>query len=571
MDRVVRAGRVIVVALLVAGVVAVAAAQETTDDATPVGGLTFVDEVEVTEADVIVHVTDRDGSPVHGLETADFRLLQDGIARDITAFGRSAPVPPETAPGSVPQGPASAADAADAALTSQPIHVVLYVDHEHLDPLDRNRAIAQATSFVRATVGPLVPTMVVSAHRTSYDIAQPFTTTSAEVQAALRELRVEAGGERNRATARDDLLHTMQRSATDPTGAASLDAGRAFGSVTAYAEEEAASLQFTLGSLRDVVNILAGLPGRKVIVYLSNGLPMVAGLELFYVYSSAYGDPSAVTLSSRYSQVGGYDSLAAAANAQDVSFYTLDAGGLRAATVGNTEGSGVQDIVAANLGEQNLLDPLRLLAERTGGLAVVTTNDLRAGLARIHDDLFSYYTLGYPLVTTGADRVHEVQVALPAHPELELRYRRRLVEKSRATRVQDRVLSGLLFPVADDPLGLTLTIGTAVAAGSDRFTLPITLAVPVASIALLPAGDLLVGEVTVFVAARDSAGKRSDLVRQEHHLEIPAAGYAAPSAPPFEIATRLLMEGGRATLSIGVMDAITRQASYAQSTVVIGK
>ena len=31
-----------------------------------------------------------------------------------------------------------------------------------------------------------------------------------------------------------------------------------------------------------------------------------------------------------------------------------------------------------------------------------------------------------------------------------------------------------------------------------------------------------------------------------------------------------LMEPGRATLSIGVMDAITRQASYAQTTVVIG-
>lgn len=551
---------------LVAGLVVATcvAAQPPAGDANPVGGLAFVDEVEVTETAVVVHVTDGDGTPVRDLTAADFRLLQDGLPRELTSFTVVTPTS-HAAPGT----PAAAPAAAD--LPPAPTHLVLFVDHEHLDPLDRNRAIAQASEFVRDTVGPLVPTMVVSAHASSYDVAQPFTTNPAEVQAALRAMRQEAGGGRRRATSREDLIHTLQRSAADPTGAASLDPGRAFGSVTAFAEEQVAALQFTLGSLRDVVNSLAGLPGRKVVLYLSDGLPMVAGLELFYVYSGAFNDPSAVTLATRYSQTGAFDRLAAAANAQDVAFYTLDAGGLRAAAVGNTEGSGVQDVVASNLGTQNRLDPLRLLATDTGGLAVVQTNDLRAGLGRIRDDLLSYYVLGYPLATTGADRVHEIEVELPDRPGLELRYPRRLVEKSRLTRVQDRVLSGLLVPIDDDPLHLEVAVGDPTPADGVRSTLPITLTVPVASIALLPAaGGSLAGEVTVFVAVRDSAGRRSDLVRQEHRLEIAADALDQPAPPPFEVATRLLMEPGRYTLSIGLMDSLTRQASYARTTVVIG-
>ena len=41
------------------------------------------------------------------------------------------------------------------------------------------------------------------------------------------------------------------------------------------------------------------------------------------------------------------------------------------------------------------LDSLRLLADNTDGLAVIDTNDLDGGAARIVRDLSSYYLLGY--------------------------------------------------------------------------------------------------------------------------------------------------------------------------------
>jgi hypothetical protein len=49
------------------------------------------------------------------------------------------------------------------------------------------------------------------------------------------------------------------------------------------------------------------------------------------------------------------------------------------------------------------VDALRTLAEGTGGLAVVNTNDLNAGAARIVGDLSSYYLLGYQSTNSGLD------------------------------------------------------------------------------------------------------------------------------------------------------------------------
>jgi VWFA-related protein len=60
-----------------------------------------------------------------------------------------------------------------------------------------------------------------------------------------------------------------------------------------------------------------------------------------------------------------------------------------------------------NLGDQRILeatnDDLRSLARETGGIAVVDSNDLNAGLRQIADDLQAYYVLGYYTTNTKFD------------------------------------------------------------------------------------------------------------------------------------------------------------------------
>ncbi len=118
------------------------------------------------------------------------------------------------------------------------------------------------------------------------------------------------------------------------------------------------------------------------------------------------------------------------------------------------------------MGISNLNDSLRYLADETGGMAIYNTNDVGPKLDLISQDMFTYYSLGYPLQASGSDRVHKVRVKLrddPAFENYQLRYRSRFVEKSLETRVQDAVISSLVFDVVDNPMDLEVTTGTPVA------------------------------------------------------------------------------------------------------------
>ena len=66
------------------------------------------------------------------------------------------------------------------------------------------------------------------------------------------------------------------------------------------------------------------------------------------------------------------------------------------------------------------------------------------------EDVHTYYWLGYTLGMSGGDKVHKIKVTVPSHPEYKVRYRRRYVEKSIETRVQDAVTTGLVLEVEDN-------------------------------------------------------------------------------------------------------------------------
>ena len=326
--------------------------------------------------------------------------------------------------------------------------------------------------------------------------------------------------------------------------------------------EEISSLQFSLSSLREIITTMSGLEGKKAIVYVSNGLPMVPGIDLFQAYASAYDDDSAFVEAVSYNQSRLFEELVAAANAQGVTFYTIDAGGLRAAGVASAEYTDSEDMRAAALGRQNYLDSLRFIADGTGGLAIIDTNDVRTRLDRVEQDLYTYYSIGYPLVQSGADKVHDIKVRLPAHPEYEVRYRRRMVEKSLATRVREKVVSALRVNIDDNPMDLQLTPGIAAPASTERWTLPLKVSFPVSSVMMVPEGDDYVSRLVLFVAARDSKGGQSEIVQQNHEVRVPADSIKRAQEHRFKIDVTLLMNQGRHTLSVGLLDHATRQSSY---------
>jgi hypothetical protein len=321
--------------------------------------------------------------------------------------------------------------------------------------------------------------------------------------------------------------------------------------------------------MRQVIALLAGVEGRKSIIHISSGLPMTPGYGLMHEYAAAFKDNSIMANRSIYDRTRAFQELTSAANAQEVSLYTIDAEGLNPLEGGGADSAYSRDPISASSSAKNFKDSLSFMADATGGIAIINTNDVSAGLERISEDLFSYYSLGFKLSSADADRVHRLKVEVPGHPDYDLRYRRRFVEKSRETEVQDRVFTALMVDFEDNPMGLELTDGSPEPATGSRWMVPLHVSFPLDKVALLPLGDDYVGQVVLMIGAQDVKGRSSDMQRQEHEIRVPKTDYERAVRQRFAIDLKLLLDEGQQRVAVGLMDEITRRASYDRIVVAV--
>jgi len=547
-----------------------------------IGGLAFVDRIEVTVANLVVYVTDKKGRAITGLTKEDFEIFQDGAPKEISNFKlytdevirhQLAAADDVLLPGPTPT------PVAEAPAGPIPVHLVLYIDNENLDPLDRNRVLSQTREFIRSSLHPPTQMMVV-AYQRSFEVLQDFTSDPDQVLAAMRSVRRYTGGRTERESTRRDIIDKIKKIEQENRSGTRYGQNQGSGQewnevyrlVDNYAKETANTLLFTLDSLRQIMTSLSGLPGKKGIIYVSNGLPMIPGMDLFYELSRISQNSTALNQMYDFDRSRLYQQLAASANSQDVTFYAIDASGLQMGSIGAAESSSAQDPLAASVGQHNLTDSLRYLADETGGIAIVNTNDVGPKLELVSQDMYTYYSIGYPLQASGRDKVHKVKVKLrddPAFSGYKLRYRPRFVEKSLETRVQDTVVSSLVFEVEDNPMQIEVETGTPATASEKRWLLPAHISFPIRKIALLPEGEDYVGRIVMFVAVRGTDGKQSDLVRQEHEIRVPAADYEQAQRQRWAIDTQLLLESGRYRIAFAILDPLTRQDSYKTAAVAV--
>jgi VWFA-related protein len=568
--------------LVVVAVGPIAIAQEIEKEEA-VGGLAFVDEVQVTVVNLDVFVRDREGKPVIGLSEEDFRLRQDGTERTLSHFAAytqeviseimAAREEQATAelltrpPGDDSAAGPGAEQGGSLADHVQPVHIVLYVDNENIRPFDRNRVLSQVRRFVSEVMQPHVEVMVISVQR-SPKIVQSFTDDPKAVQDALRGMTRVYGArtdlDRNRGRIVHDMQSVMESGPSEGLRADSVAARNLEEKIRYYADEISQELAYSLNSLREVLTTLAGLPGRRVLVHISSGLPAVPARDLIHWYGDLYQRTSTLPMLARFNRRPLYDSLASSANAQGVTFYTIDASGLAGAGSASAEHSRPIDPMTASINVINYQEPLLVMAEKTGGRAIVDSNDITELLEEMRDDLFTYYSLGYTLSSSGSDTVHRLEVELPGHPEYELVYRRTMVEKSLETQVQDRVVSGLILDLEDNPMGIEVTAGIQKPASAERWILPVEVAFPIGSIAMLPEAGEYVGRVVLFVANRDTKGKQSDIQRRQFEIRMPPRDYETRRGEQYVAALDLLLEAGEQRVVVGVLDPVTRQASFAR-------
>ena len=385
------------------GAAAQAASREAVDD---VEASVFRDTVRVGVVNVEVRVTDKKGNPITDLELEDFELFEDGVAVDITHFSRITGNPPGPAPdrpgGTDPNAavPTLAAHTGEAATpVADPLWLVIYVDSLALRQFERNRALEHLSAFVGDYLAEGTQVMVASFNR-SLSVLQQFTTDTVAVAAALDRIQdVPSTGARHD-SARWKILSRVDVEDT------SRDAVNV---VRPHADEVGHETNLTINTLETMIGMLAGLPGRKAILYAGGGLSRIGAGDLFYAVEHKFKDGHALYHMMNYDYSTRYEQLGEIANARGVALHMLDAAGLRGIAATSMEGDRLETVEILSAIDMdirsNLQEPLQQLADLTGGSTIRNRNDALPALQDLAADLQSYYSPGLRTHTRGRREV----------------------------------------------------------------------------------------------------------------------------------------------------------------------
>lgn len=535
----------------------------------------FGERVEVEVVEVEVRVLDRKGRPVTGLPRDRFRLLEDGRPVEIEYFAEYRDLTPARSGEPAPERP-EPSTAAEPVLTSPPVadttHLVIFIDQLHLAPGGRKRVLADLQTFLRDEVPAGVPVMIVSFDR-DVEVLQPFTTDRAAlVEALAGQDEVVAGGifhtVRHRSTRQD--LEEIYHQYEDVPGCSSV-CQCAFGEMEAairrYAGEVSNDVESTLQGLASVSAALHGVPGRKVLLLVNDGLETRPGLDLFH-YIVDLCPQFEGEVSRNYTSedlLGAIQDVTTDAATNRVVIYALEAAGLRGDAADMSVGS--RQFRPSNLTRRmrtaNLQQSLFVLADETGGEAILNANRFGEELEEVAADLGTYYSLGFTPAHGGDGKPHVLRVEVDA-PHHEVRYRKAYRDKPLETRIAEGTLASLLFGYETNPLRVTLDVGDPTPGIASGYRVLVRIRVPLSGLVLNPGADAEVGQIRLVLTARDAEGNWVPIRQQMAGVKRPRGGESGDAYRTFEVEMEL--PAGEYVLAAGVRDEVGGAISYVRET-----
>lgn len=565
----------------------------------PGSGQLFFDRVEVQVVNLEVYVTDQQGNPVTGLRREDFELYQDGKPVEITNFyaiesGRPA--------AEVAMDPAMDAEGTGAEPSPHPelsaapppeerrLHLVVYVDQLNISPSSRNRVLEGLELLLEERLTQGDPVMVVSSHP-AFEIVQSFTLDRQEVLDAVREVRDRSAS--SLFVDRRAILNQISTAAdTSDPQTFELMRRTTLSSVRQYSANAFQQLRVEVEKLRGLIGSLAGLPGRKAVLHLSDGVPARPGEDLFALWESVFitgGDGLAPgyrgreTESSSYRLTPEIQDLVEEANAHQVTFYTLEAGGqdfgvVDAATRGITStgerfGGTEVDAVA----QANTEASLQQMAGGTGGVPILNANRPWIQLERVAETFDSYYSLGYrpPEVAPGTQRgkYHRIEVKI-RRPGLTVRHREGYKEQTTGERVKDATVAALLLGRWSNPMRAYLEVGDATRKQKrkSRYQVPVEVKIPLDRVTLLPGPDSHRGLLRVRVAFQGVDGVGFGVGDElTVPIEIPETDIRRALEQVFTVRVTLTLDPGLHRVAVGVWDEVAAEASFLPYDIVVGE
>lgn len=502
-------------------------------------------KVEVNYVEINANVVDAQGNFVRTLGQDDFEILEDGKPQALTAFAMvdipiERPDPPLFSKTAIPP---------DVATNRKPFEgrvFVLVLDDLHTRFARTSRARAAARQFVERYVGA---NDVVAVVNTS-GFGKAMQDFTGDRQLAIRAIDGAMGGKADSSTQAAIQDAMMNR---DTPGMSS-NMNAAFNELHRYN-----NARNSMRTLRNLADYMAGMRGRrKAVVYFSEGL----NYNTTDVISNRYA--SDVQREIR--------EMIAAATRANVAVYSVDPRGVTSGMEDAIEISGFTADPALSpsslMNEMRLEhDSLRVVAEETGGLAVLNQNDFRTAFARILEDNSSYYVLGYYPTNDKRDgRFRKVEVRVK-DPALRVRARRGYVaplpgKKESATKaIADGQTSPDLREALDSPLpvgGLTIAAFAAPFKGAgNHVAIAMAIEVDGANLAFKQNDKgLFANNLEVALYAADvKDGKIKDGARDVLSLTLRPQTLDIARAGVFRVVRRIQVPPGRYQLRIGARES----------------
>ncbi len=523
-----RANAAIPVALALAACLGTALAAQPAAD----GG--FAESIDVDVVSLEVFVTDRSDRPVAGLGRGDFELRVDGKPVPITNFYASsgaAPAPSGApavaAAGAPPAAAPAAAPSADGAGGDQRLNLIVFVDNLNLTSEARNRALRGVTEFFRQGLRRDDRLFLASYDGYAVKLRRPPDGDAEAAVAALRDIAS--------APAIGTHVYAEEELALKNMGPTEPEVQAAITWLETITQEKQRDGRALLTTLFDFVGSVAGLPGRKVLLYLSGDLRVPAGDSMFRL-------------------------LADRANAEQVTLYGLGATeGQRAVIQDPTGRNTYLDMRGMTANPDVFSATLEAIAGPTGGLSGLDLDHPAGLLGRIRADLSTYYSLGFAPAHPGDGKRHTVQIRVPGRRGLSVRHAATYTARSRDQRFAGRVLGATVAAaaaVADNPLGVRLAVERDERAPSGRRALTVLVSFPLGGLTLLPGRGGREGRVTLLYSARDSAGRNLPVRRAILPIRVPDTRLAAARQESAGYRLQLELPPGASTLAVGVRDEL---------------
>lgn len=491
----------------------------------------FFESIDVNVVNVEVYVTDREGKRVQGLTRDDFQVLEDGKPVEITNFYAVSGGQVSQAASTEPEAAEAQAQEPAAVSEDQRLYLAIFLDNRSLLPSTRNHILKAVQEFVTR----LRPEdrILIAAYDGSVRIRQGLTNDPATLSAALQDMaKVAPGGvarnsDRRRLLAEIDAAYPVggpEAGENQREQAAILLAEQLYNNIKQYGMQVSEENRVAMIQLREFVDSLAGLPGRKALLYVSGGFalrPIESFMRAWEQKFAILGDRVGYSPfdATRDDLTPMLQQLIEHANSNRITFYSL---GATPEALGVSAEFGGSDMFDSNMEAADrtaMQSTLLMIAGGTGGLASVDTAPMPM-LDRMREDFDTYYSLGYvpQKKRDGSKRRVEVKVR---DGSLKVRHREAHRERTLPERMTSRTMSALLLGESDNPLEVALEFGKEKKNDKGQYELEVLVKFPLANLVLVPQDKFHEGKLSLFIGARDSHGRSSPIQQVAVPIRVP--------------------------------------------------